>query len=332
MGKSWKKRLFILTTDGFLRYYDTKQRLLNDIDLSEAQFLSVETEHSHYNKPFVFTVKIRKREFILSAENENIRRSWIAAIQKAMLKTKNNSNSNSNSTKKKMNEHHEILYKLTKLEWNELLNTETLADLQEELEDIADIQLMQDNKLRIIATSDCWVARHTVNDIMDTKQNSVIIDWDEMIEKIKLFFERAHGDVIKQGWLLKKMEFRNWKKRWVVIKKDHKIDYYLNTKQDKKRGSINLSNMKGVREIFLGQYDVLKVEPDFVFEVENNDRKIKFACSNKQELKKWITAIQENSIYVKNERRKNSQDSDSCDEPLYTDKKQSKLMIDPIIL
>ena len=52
--KNWKRRLFILTTDGFLRYYDTKQRLLNEIDLSTAKFLSVETEHSHFNKPFVY--------------------------------------------------------------------------------------------------------------------------------------------------------------------------------------------------------------------------------------------------------------------------------------
>ncbi len=52
--KSWKKRLFILTTDAFLRYYDTKQRLLNEIDLAKAEFVSVETEHAHYNKPFVY--------------------------------------------------------------------------------------------------------------------------------------------------------------------------------------------------------------------------------------------------------------------------------------
>eukprot|EP01083_Nonionella_stella_P229740 812812_1 len=71
--KSWKKRLFILTTDGYLRYYDTKQRLLNEIDLATAQFVSVETEHSHYNKPFVFTVKVPNREFIFAAENENVR-------------------------------------------------------------------------------------------------------------------------------------------------------------------------------------------------------------------------------------------------------------------
>ena len=53
--KNWKKRLFILTADGFLRYYDSKQRLLNEIDLSTAKFLSVETEHSHFKKPNVLS-------------------------------------------------------------------------------------------------------------------------------------------------------------------------------------------------------------------------------------------------------------------------------------
>ena len=62
--KSWKKRLFILTSDGYLRYYDTKQRLLNEIDLSTAKFLSVETEHSHYNKPFVYVNCIQSLHMI----------------------------------------------------------------------------------------------------------------------------------------------------------------------------------------------------------------------------------------------------------------------------
>ena len=54
--KSWKLRLFILTQDGYLRYYDNKQRLLNEVDLSQCQFVSVETPNRHFNKPFVYVV------------------------------------------------------------------------------------------------------------------------------------------------------------------------------------------------------------------------------------------------------------------------------------
>lgn len=267
-----------------------------------------------------------------------------------MLKKSSNRSLNGNKHQK-----HEILYTLTKLEWKQLQDADTLADLQEELEEIADIQLVEPNKLKIIATSDSWVARHTVVDKTDIERRAArngqlyggyddidnrkytitdantYIDWDEMIQKVKKFFERAHGDVIMQGWLLKKMEFRNWKKRWVVIKKDMKIDYYLTTKTDKKRGTINLANLKGVREIFIGQYDLMKSESNYVFEIENAERNpVRFACQTKEELKLWLKSIQENCKYIKTERA-NSADSDG-DEHLYTEKRVKKEMIDPIIV
>ena len=242
-----------------------------------------------------------------------------------MLKIQSSSSSSALSGKNKQKR--EILYKLTKLEWKQLQDADTLADLQEELEDIADVQLVQPNKLRISATSDSWVIRHTIHE--DADMSNTYIDWDEMIQSVKQFFEKAHGDVIMQGWLLKKMEIRNWKKRWVVIKKNMTMEYYVNTKADKRRGVINLANMISVRERFM-HYDTLKNEPECVFEIENGDRKVRFACSNKDDLRLWIKTIQENCRYLKTKRR-NSEDSDG-DEPLWIEKRVRREMIDPIIV
>ncbi len=36
--------------------------------------------------------------------------------------------------------------------------------------------------------------------------------------------------------------------------------------------------MKGVREIFLGQYDLMSPD-DFAFEIENADRKVRFVVT-----------------------------------------------------
>ncbi len=65
------------------------------------------------------------------------------------------------------NKKHEILMTLTTLQWNELQDAETFADLQEELEEIADIQLIEPNKLKIIATSEAWVLRHIINGLLN---------------------------------------------------------------------------------------------------------------------------------------------------------------------
>ena len=218
-----------------------------------------------------------------------------------------------------------------------------LADLQEELEDVADVQLVKPNKLKISATSDSWVARHTIveeerkrehlesvltENEMIPRTFSSYVDWDELIQRVKQFFESAHGDVIMQGWLQKKMEFRNWKKRWVVIRKDLRMDYYSTTKTDKKRGTINMGNMLGVREIF--NFGAMNADKDFVFEVENADRKVRFACTSKEEMRLWVKTIQEHCVYIKRERA-NSWESDD-DELVFADKKAKRFMIDPIIV
>lgn len=246
---------------------------------------------------------------------------------------------------------HEILYRLTALEWNQLQNAETLADLQEELEDVADVQLVEPDKLKISATSDSWVARHTIHeeerkqqrkeqrsksniggsvDSVDSQNGVTYIDWDELIQRVKQFFESAHGDVIMQGWLMKKMEFRNWKKRWVVIRKDARIDYYSTTKTGKRKGIIDLSNMLGVREVFHKHIDAANADKEFVFEIENADRKVRFACTNRQDMKLWVRTIQENCVYIKRERA-HSWESDD-DELVFTEKKVKRYMIDPIIV
>ena len=332
--ENWKRRLFILTTDGFLRYYDSKQRLLNEVDVATARFVSVEAD-------FKFTLSVPKREFVFSAESDAQRKSWISALQRAMLEHSAAATASSPHAYASGGvERPCVLLKLTVLEWSQLQRSETRADLQEELEEVADVELVPPDKLKIAATSEWWLARHTVVESKaqaqgtqsQSAQYSSYVDWDPIVQRVRSFFSASCGDVARQGWLRKKMEFRSWKRRWVVVRKAPalQLDYYLATDTDKRRGTLNLANLIGVRQLMVGQYDVMKAEPHFVFEIENADRKVRFAAESKQELQLWIKTVEDNCRYVKTQ----SADSDESDgdDAMYIERRPVLEMIDPIIV
>ena len=144
---------------------------------------------------------------------------------------------------------------------------------------------------------------------IDTQNSSFEVNWTEIIEKMKEFFNRVHGDIVKIGWLLKKMEWRNWKKRWCILnEKMRKLEWYESKNDDKCKGFLLLVNVIAVREInylhFNGSSRITE-QPDWIFEIETRERKIRFACQSKEELNDWMRNLQTVSHF---QRRRASSD------------------------
>ena len=157
-------------------------------------------------------------------------------------------------------------------------------------------------------------ARHMKS--VDTQHTSIQVNWSEIIDKLKHFLSaESHGDILKSSWLLKKLEWRNWKKRWCMLHFNGKLEWYENKNSDKIRGSMMLNNVLSIREIsylhFNGLLDRNIHAPDWIFEIETLERKLRFACESKYQLNDWIKKLQSVAKYQKNDAMRRRASSES---------------------
>ena len=64
--KNWKRRCFKLNSNGILQYFNSKQQLLNEIDLSLSKNIGIATAQSHTRQwMYVQSQTYIKRTFFL---------------------------------------------------------------------------------------------------------------------------------------------------------------------------------------------------------------------------------------------------------------------------
>lgn len=293
-----------------------------------------------------FTVKIPGREYVFAAPTDAERKEWIAIIQHSMICCKNKINFNSNSeltslqswndrkqtsvSYNKRTNRHELLMNVSAIQWKELSNVSTFADLQELLEDVVNLQLQAPDKLKLVVISQLYVQP------LDDSQN-MNVDWTSILNRIQAFFDKAHGNIIMQGFLFKKLQWRKWSTRYVILRLDLKLEWYLTKYAQKCRGFLDLRGLIGVRKIVGGgEYEIVEEESNFLFEVETKERTVLFACDTIEELQTWTDNIQKYSIYSKPERGisgSSSLTSDDMEFVIYESsvQKRKPKMIEPVI-
>jgi len=70
-----------------------------------------------------------------------------------------------------------------------------------------------------------------------------------IVHKIEEYLKRDFGNIAMQGWLFKSGQIRKWNRRFVILRKNKVIEWYLSNQEAKVRAGIDIKQLVGVRDM-----------------------------------------------------------------------------------